>query len=348
MADHDDDILDDSGALGWEAITDALDLVHPGVVPAHWGTEVRHVDGGRDPLDGVSAYLVPAAPGGEVAHWHYVGYGLSDLYEKTSADPVWSGLGVELSFRLAVGRLDPADAPLWPANLLQAAARYVLASGRAPSAGHAVDLHAPLTADVPTLLTALLFVADPQLGEIRSPFGRVRVLQLVGLTADELDATRRWNTEGLAVLLQSRDPLFVTDIARPSILDEASVASAVDAGVARDGSSTDVLVLSEAGAEISLEGLRVIVARDGVAGFTAVLPARLGHGRTLSLASKVGDLPVLFHPAEAEGEARWTASSEIVEVWLTGADVDALVATLRATPGEYVVATIPETVFEVV
>jgi len=80
--------------------------------------------GGPDPLDGISAY-VRTEP---VPHWHYISYGMSELYEKESDNPEQSGWGFEFTFRLA---RNPADheIPLWPANLMQNLARYVFQSG---------------------------------------------------------------------------------------------------------------------------------------------------------------------------------------------------------------------------
>jgi hypothetical protein len=49
--------------------------------------------GGNDPLDGISVY-----DGGDF--WHFVTYGFSDLYEKETKDPEWSGFGFELTMKL--------------------------------------------------------------------------------------------------------------------------------------------------------------------------------------------------------------------------------------------------------
>lgn len=111
------------GAPGWDAIDGALARIYGDTKPRHWGTVMRWSLGGRDPLDGISAYE-RADP---VPHWHYVSYGMSDLYVKESEDPVESGWGFEFTFRLARegGGTDP---PVWPANLLQNLARYVFTS----------------------------------------------------------------------------------------------------------------------------------------------------------------------------------------------------------------------------
>ena len=49
--------------------------------------------GGPDPLDGISVY-----DAGDF--WHFVSYGLSELYTKECEDPEYSGYGIELTFKL--------------------------------------------------------------------------------------------------------------------------------------------------------------------------------------------------------------------------------------------------------
>ena len=49
--------------------------------------------GGPDPLDGVDVYDAGDS-------WHLVSYGLSELYEKLSEDPNYSGYGFEFTMRL--------------------------------------------------------------------------------------------------------------------------------------------------------------------------------------------------------------------------------------------------------
>jgi hypothetical protein len=71
---------------GWEAIIAKLTAAYGAQEPKHWGTVVRYTDGGPDPLDGVSAYRADGP-----AHWHFVTFGLSELYAKKSSDATVSG-----------------------------------------------------------------------------------------------------------------------------------------------------------------------------------------------------------------------------------------------------------------
>jgi hypothetical protein len=88
-----------SDAPGWEAIDAALARIYGDTQPHHWGTVVRWSLGGPDPLDGVSAYRRDDP----VPHWHYVSYGLTQLYPDDSEPSDYSDWGFELTFRLRVG-----------------------------------------------------------------------------------------------------------------------------------------------------------------------------------------------------------------------------------------------------
>src|SRR5215467_4168257 len=101
---------------GWDAITAALDKLYPGQEPRHWGTLIPYSLGGPDPLPGLSAYLHEDESG--VAHWHFVSFGMSELYEKESEEPDISGWGFEFTFRLKAkaGQTEP---PKWPLGFLQ-------------------------------------------------------------------------------------------------------------------------------------------------------------------------------------------------------------------------------------
>ena len=83
-------------AHGWDAITKEAERIYPGQKdPKHYGALIKWRLGGPDPLDGISIY-----DGGD--YWHFVTYGLSELYEKESEDKEWSGYGMEFTFKLNV------------------------------------------------------------------------------------------------------------------------------------------------------------------------------------------------------------------------------------------------------
>ena len=79
---------------GWDAIEQEFLRIYPGQEnPKHYGTLVKWMFGGNDPLDGISIY-----DGGD--YWHFVSFGLTELYDKECEDKDVSGYGFELTLKL--------------------------------------------------------------------------------------------------------------------------------------------------------------------------------------------------------------------------------------------------------
>ncbi|MCE7872286.1 suppressor of fused domain protein [bacterium CPR1] len=194
---------DDDAAPGWKAIEKALASVYSSPVHVHFAPTTPRNLGGSNDLDGISVYR-------QDAHWHYVGFGCTELYEKyPTTNPELSGWGFEFTFRLA----DSADEPpQWPLQMMQRLAAAVFQEQ--------VDIRPGLLLKVgplgwnPTRLEALLFIEDPQLGAIDTPHGKMCFLQMVGVTDAEVEGTRGGKTGELVDRLRSADPLLVTDLSR--------------------------------------------------------------------------------------------------------------------------------------
>ncbi|MHB0971857.1 MAG: suppressor of fused domain protein [Thermoanaerobaculia bacterium] len=317
----------DDGAPGWQAIDAALKPLYGDQEPQHWGTIVSWRLGGPDPLDGISAYRVDGA----IPHWHYVSYGMTDLYAKESDDPEHSGWGFEFTFRLK--REDEEKPPVWPASLLQNLSRYVFDSGAAFNHGHHIDCNGPIAADVQTDLSALLFISDPQLMPIQTPHGKVVFLQAVGITGDELAASRAWNSESFAAILQRTDPLLVTDIHRASVLSDTAIAREISEGQSRESSSSVALHVETLTVERE-NGRWVIGLTEAVA---AVLPGyirgRLLHHHDFTIIGV--DLAIVLQPAPVDGIS---GNDQILTISLTPATAAAMAESIHARPGRYDVA----------
>lgn len=315
-------------APGWDAIDAALRPLYGDDQAHHYGTLIGWRLGGQDPLDGISAY----AREDPVPHWHFVTYGMSELYEKESEVAEESGWGLEFTLRLAraAGEETP---PSWALNFLQNLGRYVFGSGNVFEAGHHMNLNGPISLDQPdTAIHAVMFGIDPELGEIDTPHGRVRFLQVVGVTLDEMDAGTRWSATEMLDVLSRRLPLLITDLARPSVLADPAVAAEVEAAVARDGSSTGSLFVQVA--EWDLTGDRASVTFGAIAAerIGRLLSARLRHGRPVFVEAPGGG--VVFRPgtryAAAPGdEDGWLDLTAPPEV------VDELTGLLRPRAGEH-------------
>lgn len=280
-----------SETAGWDAIDARLDEFYPDTEPQHFGTLHKFALGGPDPLDGISFY-----PRDEPRpHWHIVGYGMSELYGKESDNPDESGWGFEFTFRVA--RRDGEEAPIWAANLLQNLARYVFSSGNWFEPGHHMNANGPIHLDYETELTALAFAEDPELGTIATPYGKVQFLQVVGLTGGEYAAARAWDTSGVLGLIEKHAPLLITDLDRPSITDDPQARAAIEAGRAKDGSSTGVIMI--AGLEITENNGNFRIRLKAITAPTVVQAVRdrLPHGRELWLDG--GDDEILLRPSNA-------------------------------------------------
>jgi hypothetical protein len=268
-----------SDSPGWDAVDAALERHYPGVAPKHYGTILKWALGGPDPLDGISFYprLDP------VPHWHAVSYGMSELYDKQSQNPEESGWGFEFTFRL---RRDPAETepPVWAANFLQNLARYVFQTGNWFEPNHHMDLNGPIALERETLIRAIVFTEDPELGAIATPNGTVQFLQVVGITLDEYAATQAWSVRDFLELLAQRLPLLVTDLDRRSLTDDPAVAEAVEEGRRVEGSSTGSLALAEFGWRPDGDLVRLVFGANVAGRVAQGLLGRLPFGRTLELA----------------------------------------------------------------
>jgi Suppressor of fused protein (SUFU) len=203
----------DAAAPGWDAIDARLDEIYPRQKPKHWGTIIKHMLGGRDPIDGISAYQ---CTGGGVDHLHFITYGYSSLYyDEEAVGKDYSRFGFEMTFRLA-SELPPAEEPIWVCNLLQNVARYVFESGRWFEPYHWIPANGPIRIDYDTDIVGLAFLNDPTLKAVVSPHGRVEFIQAFGITQAELHAFKDTKHTAEAIVEQHRktNPLLITDLSR--------------------------------------------------------------------------------------------------------------------------------------
>ena len=331
-------------APGWDAIDAALSRLYGTRQPKHYGTLIPYRLGGPDPLHGVSAYFNDSP----TPHWHYVSYGLTELWEKEGQNPDVSGFGFELTFRLAVAREEP-EPPLWPMGLLQNLARYVFTTGNYFEAGHHFDLNGPIALSEKTALCAVAFAQDPRLGVARSPNGAFEFLQAVALHADELDVIRGWNTAGLLELLAKADPLFIARLDRPSVLEDAALAQELGERMEKEGSSTGSLFAPVVTWTRSPwgGGFELTLAAISLANLDRLLHGRIRFGRGFLV--QAGDAPsqkVRFEPGAAPGvELR----DGVLTVSLTAeAALELRRALAPGKRGEYRVASLPELAIQVV
>ncbi len=200
----------ETDAPGWAAIDDALARLYPRQVPHQFASQRAYEPGGESPLPAIAVY-----EGARPLHWHYVTYGLSELFDKSSEDPDVSGFGFELTMRVPRSAEEKVP-PAWPLKALQGLGRYVLGTGRTLDTGHCAELGGSIAPGVESELSCMACVPDPLLGKISTPFGSLLFLQVVGITPDELAAMQRLDHEGVVHLMGELDFHGLTDPARQS------------------------------------------------------------------------------------------------------------------------------------
>ncbi|AIQ54963.1 suppressor of fused domain protein [Paenibacillus sp. FSL R7-0331] len=318
-------------ASGWDAIDVQMNRLYGEQEPKHYGTLIPYGLGGKDPLRGISAYKTEKP----YPHWHFVTYGFSELYAKESSDPEYSGYGFELTFRL-VRTADEEEPPAWALNLLQNMARYVFSSGNIFASGHYLDANGPICLEADTKLTALAFTDDPELPAIDTPNGRVEFLQMVGITADELEAMTTWNTNAFLHAAEEELPCYITDLLRDSLLLVPAIRDLLRQGIERDGSSTGFFYVDQLEWEPGksrLFGKAPAILTMGAKQAEMVarlLSARLSKGKELALISQ--KLRVILEPAP---ETVFEQGEQSIRIGLSEAAVRELSAILLPVEGEY-------------
>lgn len=200
-------------AAGWDAITNACENVYPDQKePKHYGTIISWDLGGNDPLEGISVY-----DGGD--YWHFVTYGLSEIFEKESDNEAVSGYGMEFTFKLKKDCCEEEEAEIrCICGILQSIARITFTHGELFKAyetiytGQTQGIDANMKSDI----TGFVTVPDDKLGSIDTQNGKVDFIEFIGVTNDELMAVRnkQMNVKALVEKIGSD----VTDYSRNSVI----------------------------------------------------------------------------------------------------------------------------------
>ena len=202
---------EDYPAPGWDAITAAFARMYPGQeAPRHFGCLIPWRLGGPDPLQGVSAY-----DGG--AYFHFVTYGLSDLYEKEGADPEYSGYGLEFTLKLhKEGMGDEMQEQQCIVGIFNDLARLTFEKGEQFFPDEYIYTGQELGFDVnqKSRLTGFVTALD-EAGTINTPNGKVDFVKLIGATDAELKAIMEGKLRVRELIEKIGD---VTDYTRESVV----------------------------------------------------------------------------------------------------------------------------------
>lgn len=175
----------ENNASGWDAITKLCDEIYPNQNnPKHYGTIISWQLGGNDPLQGISVY-----DGGD--YWHFITYGLSELYEKKSRIKDISGFGMEFTFKLKKDNYENEENEIKGiCGILQSIARITFTQGEIfkiyeylyTGQTEGIDYNQKSN------ITGFITIPDNKFHEINTPNGKVNFVELIGVTDNELKA----------------------------------------------------------------------------------------------------------------------------------------------------------------
>jgi len=150
--------------------------------PKHYGTLINWKLGGNDPLEGISIY-----DGGD--YWHFVTYGLSELYEKESNNQDISGYGMEFTLKLKKDNYEDEEAEIkCICGILQAIARITFTKGELFKAyeylytGQTTGIDTKMQSNI----TGFITIPDNNFNSINTPNGTVDFVEFIGVTNEEL------------------------------------------------------------------------------------------------------------------------------------------------------------------
>ena len=200
-------------APGWEAIDEEAIRVYPGQDnPKHYAALIKWEFGGTDPLDGISVY-----DGG--TYWHFVTYGLSELYEKESEDEEWSGYGMEFTFKLKKDNYADEEQEIkCICGILQQIARITFKNGEIFNpfeylyTGQTVGIDSKQISNI----TGFITIPDIEFQTLNTKNGKVGFVEFIGATNNELLALK--NKELDVKTLYSKIGSDVTDYNRQSVI----------------------------------------------------------------------------------------------------------------------------------
>lgn len=171
--------------IGWESIEAEFFRLYPNqITPKHYATLIKRKFGGPDPLDGISVY-----DAGD--YWHFVTFGLSELYEKENENKDISGHGLEFTYKLKKDCYEDEEKEIQATcNLLQQMAKLIIDENEIISPNEYLYTGQTTGVDAggKSKITGFITVLDESTNVLFTPNGKVEFVELVGVTDNELKA----------------------------------------------------------------------------------------------------------------------------------------------------------------
>jgi hypothetical protein len=204
--------FNEDSAPGLDAINVKEKEIYGDQEATHWATIVPYELGGPDPLWAIECFRSKK----QQEHIHYITLGFTNLwYGEEFADDEVNGFGFEITFRYKLLKGEK-EIPIWPANFLQNIAKYVFKSQKGFDDFHYMSANGPIMIGTDTEITAFTFYTDPEMGEIDTPNGSVKFLQLYGITGKEYSdlKEKKYTAKELTDKHRAYNPLLITDLNR--------------------------------------------------------------------------------------------------------------------------------------
>ena len=174
---------------------------------------IKYEFGGNDPLRGISVYDAGDS-------WHFVSYGLTELYEKKSPNKEISGFGMEFTFRLKKGCYDSNEENeiLCVCGILQHLARITFNNGERflPYEYIYSGQTTGIDSKQQSKITAFITIPDVKAKELDTQNGKVIFVELIGVTDKEINAIL--NKEIIVKELYEKLGTDITDYRRESVI----------------------------------------------------------------------------------------------------------------------------------
>ena len=198
---------------GWDAITNECKRVYKNQDnPIHYGTLISWDLGGDDPLEGISVYE-------SEEYYHFVTYGLTELYDKSSSNKDVSGYGMEFTYKLKKGCYENLESEIKSmCKIFQQIARITFLNGEVFNefeylyTGQKEGLDSRSVSKI----TGFITVLDETFNSIDTVNGKVKFVEFIGVTDSEL--TSILNKQITVKELYSKLNSDVTDYSRESIV----------------------------------------------------------------------------------------------------------------------------------
>ena len=198
---------------GWDAITNECKRVYKNQDnPIHYGTLISWDLGGDDPLEGISVYE-------SEEYYHFVTYGLTELYDKSSSNKDVSGYGMEFTYKLKKGCYENLESEIKSmCKIFQQIARITFLNGEVFNefeylyTGQKEGLDSRSVSKI----TGFITVLDETFNSVDTVNGKVKFVEFIGVTDSEL--TSILNKQITVKELYAKLNSDVTDYSRESIV----------------------------------------------------------------------------------------------------------------------------------